>query len=310
MSLFSDEHGPPHFAPAAGYIPLGVKQSLLDWLHEREPSIKKIWKAFKHDHGYGSLKDVIGDVHRRFGEDPARDLVSTVNDGHEEGRRSHDPEYWQARAALAGLPATLFLDAIQIELGRRLQAQAIVDPSYFDDGTPLLFEETTHVNGVLARRGISYRLNSDWRFEWVGDSGAHELVIKPALRVLDEPRLSGARGDFERALAHLRLGTEKDMEQANAEAAKSVESAMKSVLDSHGVSYVGAKGASQLWDRLYDEGIVPKNSREALVGAAIIGNPDGRHGSAEPHQVPTDLAVLAVQSAAVVIVYLAPKLKS
>jgi hypothetical protein len=162
---------------------------------------------------------------------------------------------------------------------------------------------------LFEKRGINYRLDSYGRAEWHGDPSAYQNVVVPALAALADPRLGGARNEFETALGHLRKGTDKDKEDAVEEAGKSVESAMKVLIAEKGITATGKEAAFALFDLLSNNGAVIPEAKEAVVGTARVRNTHGAHGAGGvPRKVPEELAELAVRSAATAISFLASHL--
>ncbi|MES1246189.1 MAG: hypothetical protein ABUS54_00770 [Actinomycetota bacterium] len=126
---------------------------------------------------------------------------------------------------------------------------------------------------------------------------------------LTDPRLAGAEAEFEQAMQHLRDGSEKDIEDAIDEAAKSVEGAMKVLLDAHGVDLTGKETAWPLFGVLTKSVIVEAEAENAVLGAARVRNEWGGHGAgASPRATPPGLAELAVHGAASAVTYLASRL--
>ena len=124
MSLFSDRELPRRVDPEPGEVPVDTRQSLIDWLHDLGVETKDLWKRFKHEHGYGEVDHAIMDVKDRFEEDAGRKLIREINDGDANGWRTADRLHWVARGVLSGLPTPLFLDMLEIGLGRLVRVKA------------------------------------------------------------------------------------------------------------------------------------------------------------------------------------------
>ena len=60
------------------------------------------------------------------------------------------------------------------------------------------------MNRLFAHPGIWYRFDRSGDAIWHGDEGMHQMVVAPALRLLEDVRLTGSRAEFEAAIAHLR----------------------------------------------------------------------------------------------------------
>lgn len=303
MSLFSDRHGPARTPPEVGDIPLGVRQAILDWFHKGGVSSAPLWDRFKELHGYGNYEQVAQDIGERYGGSSFLEFTDGVEEGRQRGAATADPTHWIARGALSGVPAGMFLDVLT-EAIRKYEVQGAVN-EYYDNGA----EAISYINDLFERRAVAYRAGEDGQFEWFGDSGAADIVIQPALTALADARLAGASGDFSTALSHLRKGAKKDLEQAVHEAAKAVESAMKSLLDARSVPRNEKDTAQTLWDHLRNAGIAPKQTEAMILASSRIRNAFGGHGAGpQPHDVPPSLAVAAVGSSATAIVYLAQQL--
>jgi hypothetical protein len=134
-------------------------------------------------------------------------------------------------------------------------------------------------------------------------------VLEPALRALREPRLAGARAEFEDALAKLGAGRAKDREDAIEESRKAVESAMKATLAANGELGHERKTSWPLIEALRDAGIVEAEADQLLMAAARVANATASHGAgSQPRDVPHELAVAVVGAAANAITFLAARL--
>jgi hypothetical protein len=213
---FAERNLPPR-QPTGPRIPEGVRKSILAVMHELGFTPTNLFGLFSRRHGYGSMNEVIEDLQERFSDAEATDFQKEMMRVAAEERRallvggSTNP---YAEPALLVLPEALFLDAIECGFAAR---------GGYGGGFP----ETKEINALFERRGIYFRVDARGRFEWVGDPGAWKEVTEPALSALQDPRLAGARNEFEAARAHLRKGSSKDVEDTIEEAAKAVESAMK-----------------------------------------------------------------------------------
>jgi hypothetical protein len=295
---FTDRNLPSR-QPAGPKIPQGVRKSILAVMSELGFDPAKLFALLARRHGYGSLDEVIEDLKERFSEEEAAHFAKEMSRVAAEERLSgvvvtgHNP---YAEPALLALPEALFLDAVEYGFEAH---------SGYGGGFP----ETIEINALLERRGIFFRVNRWGRFEWVGDPGAWKEVTEPALAALQDPRLAGARNEFEAARAHLRRGSSKDLEDAVEEAGKSVESAMKVLLDESGVARKGNEAAFKLFELLRDNGVVEAEADQAVLGVARIRNKWGGHGAGQaPRNPPSSLAELTVQEAAVAIVFLSSRL--
>jgi hypothetical protein len=143
--------------------------------------------------------------------------------------------------------------------------------------------------------------------------GSKNVVIRaitePALQVLADPRLAGAISEYGDALAGLRAGKQKDLEDAIEESAKAVESTMKVLIDQSNLARTGKETADPLIRILIAGNVIPSHADQMLFAAARIRNAAGGHGTGPaPRQTPEDLAVACVAAAGVAITYLGGKL--
>ena len=58
-------------------------------------------------------------------------------------------------------------------------------------------EVCNHVNALFEKRGVPYRLDHELKLNFKGDAEMHAVVVVPALTALADPRLAGARSEFE-----------------------------------------------------------------------------------------------------------------
>jgi hypothetical protein len=126
--------------------------------------------------------------------------------------------------------------------------------------------------------------------------------------VLGDARLAGARTEYEDALAGLRVGKQKSLEDAIEESAKAVESTMKVLIDETGLQRTGKETADPLIKILSAGAVVPRHVDQLLFAAARIRNAAGGHGAGgTPRHTPQDLATACVAAAGVAISYLGNK---
>ena len=294
---FAERNLPPR-QPTGPRIPEGVRKSILAVMHELGFTPSNLFGLFARRHGYGSMNEVIEDLQERFSDEEAAHFQKEMKRVAAEERMAFvvggsNP---YAEPALLALPEALFLDAV--ECGFEAHGG-------YGGGFP----EAAEINALFERRGVYFRLDRWGRFEWVGDPGAWKEVTEPALSALQDPRLAGARNEFEAARAHLRKGSSKNVEDTIEEAAKAVESAMKVLLHERGIKLKGNETATPLFNLLRDNGVVEAEADQAVLGVARIRNKWGGHGAGQaPRNPPSSLAELAVQEAAAAIVYLASRL--
>jgi hypothetical protein len=134
-------------------------------------------------------------------------------------------------------------------------------------------------------------------------------VIEPALRALRDPRMAGARSEFEDALAKLGAGRATDREDAIEESRKAVESAMKATLAAHGQHGHERRTSWPLIEALRDAGIVEVHADQLLMAAARVANATASHGTgSQTRDVPYELAAAVVGAAANAITFLTARL--
>ena len=219
---FTERNMDPREA-AGPVIPEGVRTSLLGWFADNtriDPAT--LWHRTARREGYGNYPEIAEDIRARFGDDEALKFQVTMDNHFRQ--KKHQAAFagvdYDAEPALKVIPAPMFLDVLE-------------DAVDHSDG--YTYKAIAEINRLFAKRGIYYRFNSSGQAVWQGDPGAYIGVLKPALDALADPRLQGARSEFEAAMNHLRAGTVKDEEDVVDEAAKAVESTMKVLLQEHRV---------------------------------------------------------------------------
>jgi hypothetical protein len=277
----------------------------------------RLGEEFLKHEGYGSFTDYINRVGELYGADEAErvsarmrelraiDLQTLVAGDTSPVKRSRVLAAGLARHALIAGPDAEFLKGIGYAIGMvgRIYAQ----PGGME-GFYAAEEARAYIDELFAKRAVPYRYE-EYGLVWIGDRGAHETVVAPALRALEDVRLAGARNEFEAALSHVRAGTQKDREDAIEEAAKSVESAMKVMAAEAGISVPARATARPLFIALQDEGGIPSYMEPLVLAASRIRNEQGGHGAGgSPRQIELDIATAAVDAAAAAIVFLAGRL--
>lgn len=165
------------------------------------------------------------------------------------------------------------------------------------------------INTLFAKRSVPYRVDADFEVRWHGDESTYKAITEPALQVLADPRLAGAMSEYGDALAGLRAGKQKDLEDAIEESAKAVESTMKVLIDQSNLARTGKETADPLIRILIAGNVIPAHADQMLSAAARIRNAAGGHGTGPaPRHTPEDLAVACVAAASVAITYLGSKL--
>lgn len=139
----------------------------------------------------------------------------------------------------------------------------------------------------------------------------HEEAVKPALRLLQEPRYSGAEEEFLSAHAHYRQGNNKE---ALNECLKAFESMMKAICDIRGWEYSASATASKLIQVLFENELIPAYWQQSLTSLRSIlesSVPTGRnrlsgHGQGStPIEVPDHLTAYMLHMTASCLVFLA-----
>jgi hypothetical protein len=306
---FSRRNRPPR--PRAGVdVPAGVRRGLIEWLRHRQVTPSRVGDLLLKNLGYVDWTDAAVEIEQWYGRASSALVHQAIQSSPTGSYLSDLAVSDRATRCLSVVPTDLFLTALECVADDWRSATG-TDPDFASrvarTHVRLLAGE---VNRVFGLRGVEFRMDEGGRIEWRGDEGAHALVVAPALAALEDVRLDGARGEFEASLAHLRVGTDKQREDAVEEAAKSVESAMKVALAAHGTVVEPNSGAARLFDALKGEGLVDAYTEYPLRAAAQIRNRLGGHGSGEtPRTISERDAELCVRAAAVSIVYLAAILR-
>ena len=293
------ERNLPARQPTGPVIPLGVRRAILVTMLEAGVDATTLWGLLSRRQGYGRFEDVAEDIAERFSDEQAaefREQMSRAIAADQRRMSAVAGVNYLAEPALLAIPEALFLDAVEYGF----------EPHHGYAGHD---RATGEINALLEPRGIYFRFDRSGHAQWVGDPGTYETIVAPALAAFQDARLAGVQGEFEAALRHLRAGSAKEQEDAIDEAAKSVESSMKVLLDERRVGRDGREAAQRLFDLLRDNGIVEAEADKAVTAAARIRNQWGGHGAgATPRMPPIGLADVAVQSAGAAIVYLARRL--
>jgi hypothetical protein len=278
----------------------------------------KLGEEFLMNEGHGSFNDYIEHVSALYGATEAgrvRDRMDELaaQTAKTIGGTNVDSAYRQ-RVIAANLPRYALIAGPDAEFLKGIEhALGMLPAMYFDSGGPTAgyeasVEYLSHLDGLFAKRGIPYRVH-DHEIVWAGDRGHRAVVVEPALQALDDPRLGGARSEFEAALSHVRAGTQKDLEDAIEEAGKAVESAMKVLIAETGTTPPRKETAWPLFEALRDAGHLPAYLDQFTQAAARIRNEAGGHGAgSQPRQIDEDIAVAAVNAAASAIVLIGGRL--
>jgi hypothetical protein len=297
---FSDRQAPPS-KPVGETIPIGIRRTVIDILVEWGFKRTEIWDFVRTRQGWADWENAGEDIAERYGSEAGKEYREEYQ--REWIRRGNfkavPPHRVEAEPALLAIPTPFFLDAIQHAIDS-LRWQAAENNLHYNP------DPVDQINGIFVRRGVAYRVEWDGEVKWHGNEAAYKLVVGPARSLLGEDsRLAGARSEFEDALKKLRQGSPKDLEDAIDEAAMSVESMMKVLLDAHSIPRPAKETAEPLWTALRDGGVVPTPTKEAVLAPSHLRNVLSGHGTgANPRALPPGTPVLAVQSAASTLLYL------
>ena len=121
-----------------------------------------------------------------------------------------------------------------------------------DYSNQLANEVVLRLNKWFKLSGYGYEIR-DMKFEIVDSEYLKEETIKPALRLLQKEEFEGALREFEDAIEFQR---NDKWEDAIKKANDSFESVMKEILDKRGVSFDSGDTASDLIQKLKDDGIL------------------------------------------------------
>lgn len=270
--------------------------------------------------GCGSFNDFVSNISGRYGADEAervREAMTALasrdaetlqlEGGHPPGAgyRARMMAANLTRYALIAAPDAEFVNGIEIAL--EMVAAEFAEPGTAR-GSEVRHDLAIQIDDLFAKRGVPYSYD-DGAFVWAGDPGVRQVVIEPVLQALSDVRLAGAASEFEAALHHLRAGTQKDLEDAIEEAAKSVESALKVLAAETNTTVSATATAKPLFDAVKDAGVVSPYMDNLVQAAARIRNKLGGHGAgAQPRQIETHEATATVNAAAVAIAFLASRL--
>ena len=252
----------------------------------------------------GSPADLIADVEERY-ELAARSVARKVEQCLDDSARGvtvvryGQQDVDDARCVLFALPDAEFLTVLEHAVKEGF-------PDYMDASMADGFIKAA--DGALRAHGAPYRrVAGRWLFAWVGDPRQHQLTVAPALLVLDDPRLAGARAEFEEALKKRRDGTPKDLEDAVDEAAKAVESMLQVLHDEHGVTPPRSQQLTPLFNSLVAAQGPPRLRRQARRAPRRDRATTWPATAKAPtvREVPEELAEASIAAAATAMTFLA-----
>ena len=160
-------------------------------------------------------------------------------------------------------------------------------------------------------RGVGYRFELGQMIR-IDEEFIHEEVVKPALRILNQPQFAGAQEEFLKAHEQYRKGDTKD---SLSNCLKAFESVMKAICDMRDWQYDKDHSTAKALIKIcFDNGLIPKfwkshySSLQSLLesGVPTGRNKLGSHGQGTaPTSVPNYLAAYMLHLTATTIVFLA-----
>lgn len=250
---------------------------------------------------YGGPNDYLGAVETVWGHAERFLLERAISEAQAEAqfptdfRRRVKPEIASARAMLLHMPEPDF----------RVAVEAVFDAARWDSGI------AERISSICRNRGVPWTFSVTGKFEYVGDEVVERDLIRPAAAAINRAEFSGGvRAEFEAARRELAEGKPASLKQAVHEAGCAVESAMKVVLERHGVAFDGQRDtANKLFDLLESAGLVPRHMQNFVLSPMTPRNRRGGHGAgAIAHAVDLAEAEAMVAGAAGSIAYLAKRL--
>ncbi len=167
-----------------------------------------------------------------------------------------------------------------------------------------------NLNFRFKEHGFGYRYESKQIIQ-IDDEFVHEEVVKPALRILNQPQFAGAREEFLKAHEHYR---KRNMKDGLSSCLKAFESVMKAICDMRGWQYdKNTSTAKVLIQICFENELIPKfweSHYSSLRSLLESGVPTGRnklsgHGQGTtPTSVPDYLVAYMLHLTAATIVFL------
>lgn len=302
MTMTTPRDRPP--APAHGAeVPAFLRRALLD-IFKSKMSVPatQLGKEFRQKIGVGAWADFVDVLSGWFGAEAAERFRLALLDFIErnKGRRGvvAGTDY-AAGPAMCALPTPLFLDAVEVAFAVSRSKTHYVNTADTSD----INKARHQIDALFALHGVQFGFEGD-RVVWRGDADTLELTVRPALAAVSDSRLASARSEFEGALAELRRGTDKELRDACVEAGRAVESAMKVVLRERGGTFSPSDSAEALWNALRTEGLVDKETKNALLAAPQLRNPPAHGSGTDGAAVVRHYAETAVRASATALIYL------
>jgi hypothetical protein len=301
-------------------FPSDVRGAILSYLSQRAGvRPEKIWWRFAQAEGYGDIEGFLERCGQRDGADAERAVRARMVEGWRplvaQTPRARDAQpaslanlqaEQRPRLVLIAMPDADFASALRCGVA---EAAKQVEAEFMGMAWSPALEIYEHLNRLFNRRGVPYRFTDDG-LVFKGDQSLNDLTVVPALYVLADERLAGARAEFEDAVTKLRVGGPKDLEDAIEESRKAVESALKVLIDeTPRLQRPRQETTDDLVGMLVTGKVVEKQTRDLLTAVARVANGLASHGAGgDIRVVSKDLAVAVVSTAASAITFLAARL--
>ena len=167
----------------------------------------------------------------------------------------------------------------------------------------------TELNERFRRASVGYRFE-DGKIFRINSELIHAEIVKPALRLLQNPGFEGPCEEFMSAYTHYRNGQSKD---AITDANNAFESTLKAICDQRRWEYSQGSRSSDLLRVVKNSGLLPDyldKSFDQLVatlksGLPKVRNKESAHGQgAVPRETPDYVAAYALHLSAAKILFL------
>lgn len=180
---------------------------------------------------------------------------------------------------------------------------------YKQNASEIIDNAIAELNSRFKEHGVGYQYEQGDIIR-VDSQIVHSEVVKPALRLLNESKFSGAEQEFLNAYEHYRHGKHKE---ALNDALKSFESTLKAICDKRGWQFNPNDTSKRLIEICYQHNLIPafwQQQMSALRSLLEGGVPTGRnklsgHGQGTiPTVVPEHIVAYVLHMAAASIVFL------
>lgn len=191
------------------------------------------------------------------------------------------------------------LDAVEITF-------SIID-TYTRDSRYLFRHDADHIatdaieelNNRFKRHKVGYRYESGQIIK-IDSTFTHQEMIKPTLKLLQDPAFAGAEDEFLKAHDYYR---KNDPKGCISECLKAFESTMKSICDEKGWAYPPSATASKLIDICFDNKLIPTFWQSYFSGIRTTlesGVPTGRNRTSGHGQGQKILEVPAYMASSII----------